>query len=157
MRNDSKEIRFEKMDIPVKYILFSCTLNAIRSVMAEGFFNRIAPEGWHARSCGVIAGPSDGFTFTVMEEAGILLDLNRQSKLFTDYNADDVDYAVSLSVEAQFHLASWVMDIPHEHWKVKEPFSADANREVQLSHYRLIRDEISTHVGELVSRITNNT
>ena len=38
--------------------------------MAEGLFNRIAPEGWHASSCGVIAGPSDGFTFTVMEEAG---------------------------------------------------------------------------------------
>ena len=140
-----------------KQILFSCTLNAIRSVMAEGFFNRFAPEGWHARSCGVIAGPSDGFTFAVMEEMGIVLDLNRQSKLFTDYNVNDINYAVSLSVEAQFHLDSWVMDIPHEHWKVKEPFSADENREARLAHYRLIRDEISTHVGELVNRITDNT
>jgi len=50
-----------------------------------------------------------------------------------------------------------VMDIPHEHWIVKEPFSADENREVQLAHYRLIRDEISTHIGELVTRITDNT
>jgi len=145
------------MDKPAKQILFSCTLNAIRSVMAEGFFNRIAPKGWHATSCGVIAGPSDGFTFAVMEEAGILLDLNRQSKLFTDYNADNIDFAVSLSVEAQFHLASWVMNVPHEHWKIKEPFSADENREVQLSNYRIIRDEISTQVGELVARITDNT
>ena len=145
------------MQKPTKQILFSCTLNAIRSVMAEGFFNRIAPEGWYAGSCGVIAGPADGFTFAVMEEAGIALDVNRQSKLFTDYNVDEIDYAVSLSIEAQFHLDSWVMDIPHEHWSVKEPFSADENREVQLDHYRLIRDEISTHIGELVTRITDNT
>lgn len=145
------------MNKPAKQILFSCTLNAIRSVMAEGFFNRIAPEGWYAGSCGVIAGPSDGFTFAVMEEAGIVLDLNRQSKLFTDYNLDDIDYAVSLSLEAQFHFDSLLMDIPKEHWTVKEPFSAVENREVQLSHYRLIRDEISTYVGELVTRITDNT
>ena len=145
------------MEKPAKQILFSCTLNAIRSVMAEGFFNKIAPEGWHAESCGVIAGPADGFTFAVMEEVGIALDLNRQSKLFTDYILDEMDYAVSLSLEAQFHLDSWMMDIPHEHWKVKEPFSADENREVQLAHYRLIRDEISIQVGDLVTRITNNT
>jgi protein-tyrosine-phosphatase len=145
------------MEKPARQILFSCTLNAIRSVMAEGFFNKIAPEGWHAGSCGVIAGPADGFTLAVMEEAGIALDLNRQSKLFTDYILDEIDYAVSLSLEAQFHLDSWIMNIPREHWKVKEPFSADENRDVQLAHYRLIRDEISTKVGELVTRITNNT
>ena len=145
------------MKKPVKQILFSCTLNAIRSVMAEGFFNRIAPEGWYAVSCGVIAGPADGFTFAAMEETGIVLDVNRQSKLFTDYNLSEINYAVSLSAEARFHLDSWVEDIPYEHWQVKEPFSADENREVQLAHYRLIRDEISTHVGELVARITDNT
>ena len=125
--------------------------------MAEGLFNKIAPEGWHASSCGVIAGPADGFTFAVMEEVGIALDLNRQSKLFIDYNVDEIDYAVSLSVEAQFHLDSWGMDVPCKHWKVKEPFSADENREVQLAHYRLVRDEISIEVGELVARISNNT
>ena len=125
--------------------------------MAEAFFNQQAPQGWQAVSCGVIAGPADGFTFSVMEEKGIPISLDRQSKLFTDFNIDNIDYAVSLSVEAQFHLDSWVINIPHEHWKVKEPFSADENREVQLAHYRLIRDEISTQVGELVTRITNNT
>ena len=145
------------MEKPAKQILFSCTLNSIRSVIAEGLFNKIAPEGWHARSCGVIAGPADGFTFAVMEEEGIALDLNRQSKLFIDYNVDEIDYAVSLSVEAQFHLYSWGMDIPYEHWKVKEPFSADENREVQLAHYRLVRDEISTQIVEFVTRISNNT
>ena len=145
------------MKKPAKQILFSCTLNAIRSVMAEGFFNQSAPDGWQAVSCGVIAGPADGFTYSVMEETGISLALDRQSKLFTDFNIDDIDYAVSLSVEAQFHLNSWVMNVPHEHWKVKEPFSADGNREVQLVHYRLIRDEISTQVSELFARISDNT
>ena len=140
----------------VKQVLFSCTLNAIRSVMAEAIFNKIAPESWESVSCGVIAGPPDGFTFAVMEEKGISLDLNRQAKLFADFNACDIDYAVSLSIEAEYHLNKWSELVPHEHWLIKEPFSADENREAQLKHYRLIRDEISTHVIELIKRITDN-
>ena len=145
------------MEKQVKQVLFSCTLNATRSVMAEALFNKIAPDNWKSVSCGVIAGPPDGFTFAVMEEKGILLDLNRAPKLFADFNADQVDYAVSLSVEAKYHIDKWSGLVPHEHWLVKEPFSADENREVQLKHYRLIRDEISTNVIELIKRITNNT
>ena len=145
------------MEKQVKQVLFSCTLNAIRSVIAEAIFNKIAPENWNSVSCGVIAGPPDGFTFAVMEEKGILLDLNRQPKLFADFNAGQIDYAVSLSIEAKYHVKKWSELVPHEHWQVKEPFSVDENREVQLQHYRLIRDEISTNVIELIKRITNNT
>ena len=57
--------------------------------MAEAIFNKIAPENWKSVSCGVIAGPPDGFTFAVMEEKGISLDLNRQPKLFADFNAGE--------------------------------------------------------------------
>jgi len=145
------------MEKQVKQVLFSCTLNAIRSVMAEAIFNKIAPKSWKSVSCGVIAGPPDGFTFAVMEEKGISLDLNRQAKLFADFNAGDIDYAVSLSIEAKYHLDKWSELVPHENWYIKEPFSADENREAQLKHYRLIRDEISTHVIELIKRLTNYT
>ena len=145
------------MEKQVKQVLFSCTLNAIRSVMAEALFNKIAPESLKSVSCGFIAGPPDGFTFAVMEEKGISLDLNRQPKLFADFNVGDIDYAVSLSIEAKYHLDKWSELVPHEHWYIKEPFSIDENREAQLRHYRLIRDEISTYVTKLIKRITDNT
>ena len=141
----------------MKQILFSCTLNVVRSVMAEAFFNKMAPDGWQSVSCGVMAGPMDGFTLAVMEEKEISIDLNRQSKVFSDFDSNQIDYAISLSVEARYHLDSWDNKMPQEHWLVKEPFSTDENREVQLSHYRLIRDEISTNVCGLVNRISNNT
>ena len=67
------QIKAGIMEKQVKQVLFSCTLNAIRSVMAEAIFNKIAPENWKSVSCGVIAGPPDGFTFAVMEEKGIYL------------------------------------------------------------------------------------
>ena len=77
------------MEKQVKQVLFSCTLNAIRSVMAEAIFNKIAPESWKSVSCGVIAGPPDGFTFAVMEEKGISLALNRPPKLLADLKGNN--------------------------------------------------------------------
>ena len=145
------------MEKQVRQILFSCTLNAIRSVMAEALFNRMAPKGWRSVSCGVIAGPADGFTFAVMEERKISIDMHRQPKIFSDFDSSQIDYAVSLSVEAQYHLEQWDRLVPQEHWTIKELFLSDENREIQLKNYRLIRDEINTHVCELVKRIGNNT
>ena len=150
-------MKVRDMKNQVGQILFSCTLNAVRSVMAEAFFNRMAPAGWISVSCGVIAGPADGFTLAVMEEKEISIDINRKSKIFSDFDSNQIDYAISLSVEAQYHLDNWDKSVPQEHWIVKEPFSADESREAQLVHYRLIRDEISTHVDELIKRIGNNT
>ena len=145
------------MEKQVRQILFSCTLNAIRSVMAEALFNRMAPKGWRGVSCGVIAGPADGFTFAVMEEQKISIDMHRQPKIFSDFDSSQIDYAVSLSVEAQYHLEQWDRLVPQEHWTIEELFLVDENREIQLKNYRLIRDEINTHVCELVKRIGNNT
>ena len=62
-----------------------------------------------------------------------------------------------LSIEAKYRLDKWGELVPHEHWHIKEPFSADENREAQLKHYRIIRDEISKYVIELIKRITDNT
>ena len=50
-----------------KQILFACTQNAVRSVIAKGLFETksYSPAG-RAVSCGVIEGPLDGFVVAVL-------------------------------------------------------------------------------------------
>jgi arsenate reductase (thioredoxin) len=65
-------------------ILFVCVENAGRSQMAEGFFNKFAPEGYKAISAGTKpVSQINPFAVEVMREVGIDIS-NQKSKDFTE-------------------------------------------------------------------------
>ena len=50
-------------------VLFACTQNAVRSVMAKALFEkRLLSAGRPAVSCGLIEGPLDGFVVSVLQK-----------------------------------------------------------------------------------------
>lgn len=68
----------------MKTILFVCVENAGRSQMAEGFFNKYAPPGYHAVSAGTKpAGRINPFVVQAMNDIGIDIN-NQKSKIIAD-------------------------------------------------------------------------
>ena len=56
-----------------KQILFACTQNAVRSVIAKGLFEtKSYSSAGRAVSCGVIEGPLDGFVVAVLQERALM-------------------------------------------------------------------------------------
>ena len=130
-----------------KPVLFACTLNCVRSVMAEAIYKNVT--GKEAQSCGVMPGPSNGFTIAVMKE--IELDVSSHfAQDFDSLNPDDFSMVISMSSEANSHAATWAAGrIDHHHWSIPEPGAGDGNREMQLNGYRAVRDEIATHIHQV--------
>ena len=58
-------------------VLFACTMNTVRSVMAAAILRHLAGNRCYVRSAGVKMGPPDPFVATVMDEIGI--DVSRHS------------------------------------------------------------------------------
>jgi protein-tyrosine-phosphatase len=56
-------------DLP-RAVLFSCTLNSVRSPMAEGLLKHFLGHRIYVDSAGVRAGEIDPFAISVMEELG---------------------------------------------------------------------------------------
>jgi arsenate reductase len=48
-------------------VLFVCEHGALRSRLAEAFFNQVAPAGWHARSAGL--DPQEGISASALRLA----------------------------------------------------------------------------------------
>ncbi len=124
-------------------VLFACTMNAIRSPMAEGFLKFLHGTRTYVDSVGMRAVDVDGFAIAVMEEMGI--DISRHAaKTFDDLEDDLFDIVITLSPEAHHRALEMTRtsSVEVELWNTFDPSLVEGNREQRLDAYRQVRDRI---------------
>ena len=136
-------------DLP-SAVLFSCTMNSVRSPMAEAIMKFLHGHRVFVASVGVRPGQIDGFVIAVMDEIGI--DISRHnSKTFDDLEDDYFDLVITLSPEAQHRAIELtrVMACEIEFWNTMDPSLIESdNREVRLQAYRDVRDQLMTRIKD---------
>lgn len=135
-------------DLP-SAVLFACTMNTVRSPMAEAILKHLHGAHIYVDSVGVRAGEPDGFAIEVMEEIGIEIG-GHKSKTFEDLEDSSYDIVISLSPEAQHKAVEMtrVMACDLEFWKTLDPTFVEGSREVCLEAYRQVRDQLMARIKE---------
>jgi len=130
-------------------VLFCCTLNALRSPMAEGLFKLLHRRRVFVDSVGVRAGELDPFAVAVMDEIGIDISRHR-SKSFDNLDDTSFDLIVSLSPEAHHRALEMTrtMACEVEFWNTFDPSVVEGGREVRLDAYREVRDTLMRRIHE---------
>ena len=123
-------------------VLFCCTLNAIRSPMAEGILKLLHGRRIFVDSVGLRAGEVDPFAVAVMDEIGVDIARHR-AKTFDDLEDTSFDVIVSLSPEAQHRAVEMTrtMACEVEFWNTFDPSLVEGSRETRLDAYRAVRDD----------------
>lgn len=135
------------MSILPSSVLFCCTLNSIRSPMAESILKSLHRGRVFTDSVGVRAEEIDPFTVEVMAEIGIDLSKHR-SKTFQMLDDTSFDLVISLSPEAQHsavELTRW-MACEVEYWPTFDPSVIEGARSVRLDAYRKVRDDLMARI-----------
>ena len=129
-------------------VLFACTMNSVRSPMAEAIMKFLHGHQVFIDSVGVRSGEIDGFAVAVMDEIGI--DLTRHhSKTFDELEDDYFDLVIPLSPQAQHRAVEMtrVMAVGIEFWNIFDPAIIESeSREVKLDAYRKVRDELMKRI-----------
>ncbi len=130
-------------------VLFCCTMNAVRSVMAEGLMKYLYGHAVYIDSVGVRGGEVDHFAVAVMDEIGIDVSRHR-SKSFGDLDDDSYDLVISLSPEAQHSAVEMTrtMACEVEFWNTFDPTYVEGSREIRLDAYRQVRDNLMARIKE---------
>ena len=135
-------------DLP-SAVLFCCTMNAIRSPMAEGIMKRLHGKRVYVQSVGVRKGEFDPFALVVMDEIGIDISRHRP-QVFEDLADGSFDVVVSLSPEAQHKAVELTRtsacDV--EFWNTFDPSLVEGNRDTRLEAYRAVRDQLERQIIE---------
>jgi protein-tyrosine-phosphatase len=124
-------------------VLFCCTLNALRSPMAEAMLKHLHGRRIFVDSVGVRAGALDEFAIAVMDEIGIDI-TKHKPKSFDDLEDDSFDLIVSLSPEAQHKAVDMTRTLAAEveFWNTFDPSIVEGSREMRLDAYRQVRDQL---------------
>ena len=131
-------------------VLFACSMNAIRSPMAEAILKHLHGHRLYVDSVGVRASDIDGFAVAVMDEIGIDISRHR-AKTFEDLEDTSFDLVISLSPEAQHRAVELTrtMDCEVEFWPVFDPTAVlEGSREERLQAYRQVRDHLMQRIVE---------
>lgn len=126
-------------------ILFACTTNAVRSVMAAAIMRHLAGQRCYVASAGVRAGTADPFVTAVMDEIGIDVSEHTPHNL-ADLHDTSFDLIVTLSPEAHHQALELTrtMAVDVEYWPTIDAtvMVGFGTREQTLMHYRSVRDEL---------------
>ena len=135
-------------DLP-SAVLFACTQNVIRSVMAAAIMKYFYGNRVYVASCGVRPGVADPFVATVMDEMGIDLGKHRPQG-FEDLEDSSFDLVISLSPEAHHRALEMTrtMAIDAEYWPTLDPSITAGSREQILDSYREVRDQLARRIKQ---------
>ena len=134
-------------------ILFACTMNSVRSVMAFAIMKHLFGRFTYVDAAGVRAGELDPMAVEVMDELGIEI-AKYHPKTFEDMEDSSMfDLCVTLSPEAQHRAVglAHTSAIDIEYWPTMDPTLVEGNRDQRLDAYRATRDALMKRIKDSFS------
>ena len=132
---------------PITSVLFVCTMNSIRSPMAELLVKDIYGTQIYCDSAGTSRGDFDGFALTVMAERGLSME-SHKSKLLEDLEDLYFDLIITLSPQAHHKVLDLTSGefVEVEYWPTLDPSTIAGSRDQVLEAYRQLRDGLEMKI-----------
>jgi protein-tyrosine-phosphatase len=130
-------------------VLFACTLNAVRSPIAEAYLKHLHGKHIYVDSAGLKPSELDGFAVAVMDEMGFDIK-SHKPKTFDDLEDTSFDLIITLSPEAHHKALEWSRHTAAEveYWPTFDATAIEGDRERRLEAYREVRDLIMKRIRE---------
>jgi arsenate reductase len=147
------------MDRPYN-VLFLCTGNSCRSILAEATFNHFAPVGWKAMSAGSKpAGQVHPRSLALLRRKGISTD-GYHSKSWDDLPLIPDVVITVCSGAAGETCPAYLGPVLRSHWAVKDPARATGTDEeidaAFMTAYRSLRARIETLFALPLNELKND-
>jgi protein-tyrosine-phosphatase len=131
-------------------VLFACTLNTVRSPIAEALGKHYFGRRVYFASAGVKHGKIDEFAVAVMDEIGI--DMSKHHPhTFEDLEDSYFDLVVTLSPQAHHKALELTRTLASEvvYWPTIDATAVEGSRDHILDSYRQVRDGLFENIKTL--------
>jgi arsenate reductase len=134
-----------------KKILFVCTGNSARSVMAEVLMNEISGDRYTAFSAGAKpSGTVNQFTIDILSKHNHPVD-GLRSKSIKEFIDLDIDVVVTVCDNARESCPVWPKDTTVFHWGFEDPAKFMGNRVDKLNFFDSIYQQIKKRIEDFLT------
>ena len=132
---------------PLQAVLFICSLNAVRSPMAEALGKMRYGRQLYFDSAGLRKSDRDTFALAALREIGIEFERD-ESHTFDEIDFEGFDIVVALSPEAHYvareRLRATAVELLL--WPIEDATEITGTREQRMLAYRSVRDTIDRRI-----------
>jgi len=131
--------------VPKVSVLFVCTHNSARSIMAEALLRAKGGEAYEAFSAGTEATEVRPLTLRVLEDAGVPTE-GLRSKSLEEYLGRTFDYVITVCDSARQSCPLFPGEGARFHWGYDDPSAASGTEEERLAAFQRVFTAISRRI-----------
>jgi arsenate reductase len=131
-------------------VLFVCTHNSARSIMAEALLRKKGGAAFEVASAGTEPGEVRPLTLRVLEEAG-LSTADLHSKSVSELAGQPFDYVITVCDSARQDCPVFPGEGQRLHWGYDDPSAAEGSDEERLRAFRRVFTAISQRIDLFLS------
>jgi arsenate reductase len=133
-------------------VLFICTGNSARSIMAEAILNKLGEGEYIAQSAG--AQPSGMINPLTIEtlQAHKLPTESLYSKPLSQFLGQDFDTVVTVCDNARQSCPIWPGPTKMLHWSIADPAEATGNHDQKRAFFKSIYKDIESRIREFIKK-----
>ena len=147
------EVEVEVETAPPIRVLFVCTGNSARSVMAEALLRHSGGAAFDVQSAGTEPRGVNPLTLRVLAEAGLDASWAR-SKSVTEFAGQSFDYVITVCDQARRSCPVFPGGGEGLHWGYEDPAEAEGTDEERLVVFRRVFTQLGERIHQFVPLAT---
>ena len=141
--------RRDRGDEPIR-VLFVCTHNSARSIMAEALLRAKGGDAFEVFSAGTEAAEVRPLTLTLLRESGLPTE-GLRSKSVQEFMGQAFDYVITVCDAARQNCPVFPGEGERFHWGYPDPSQAAGSEEERLEAFRRVFTAISQRIDLFMS------
>ena len=130
-------------------VLFVCTGNSARSIMAESLLRKHGGDAFEVYSAGTHARGVNPLTVRILEDAG-LPTADLRSKSVDEFRGQKFDYVITVCDQAKEACPVFPGSGQSLHWGYDDPADATGTDDERLAVFRAVFTQIGLRINEFV-------
>jgi arsenate reductase len=132
-------------------VLFLCTGNSARSIMAEALLRHYAPDHFEVYSAGLEPKGINPYTVRAMNEIGLDVSRARSTDVMEYLGKVHMGYVITVCSNAEERCPIFPFGIQRLHWPFEDPAAFEGTDADQLAKFREVRDLIDQRIRTWLS------